>query len=223
MVTWAELRLQIREGILDDNPTDTSKRRFSDTKLLTYFGWALTRFASHTAVATATSFTEVSGTQVVMPSNVYGSLEDTAQVITGTGTSLVYHDPISRTKEVAPNSTGYLYYELPIRTINFKTTLTNETVRVNYFAYYNKPVNDTDIIGAPNWAFPALSYLVGAHAMAGLAVSRANIAQWAESPERGDPEDNPFRVQQQWFEEQYDNELRRQPKQMRNQYWRYNL
>ena len=99
---------------------------------------------------------------------------------------------------------------------------------IRYFAYYPAPVwgDDEDEIGAcllyfPDWAQDPIAYLIAAHALAGFSMDAASIKMWAESPEKGSPESNPFRAQQKWFMEAYERAIARVPIQPRVNYYRY--
>lgn len=220
-ITWGVFRDQVRAAVLKD----TAASRWDDEQLAVFVGWALDAFCAHTAVATATSFTGVTGMSVQMPDNIYERLDLSAQVVLNISTdSPVYLNPLFMTQGVSPrqNSGGRFFYELPDETLVFDQALTSPTeVTVRYFAFYNHPVSDDDTIDVPRWALPALGYLIGAHAITAYSMGRAQLAQWAESPEKGDPEDNPFRVQQKWLEELYEREISRHTAQKRSNFWRY--
>jgi hypothetical protein len=222
MMDWGTFRTQIREGVLNDNPSDVTKRRWSDTQLQIYVSWALNAFCAHTAMATATTIIGVTGTEVQLPPNVYESIERAGLVsVIYTGQTPQYLDPVNYTRGLDPNDEGNYYYIFPDNQLNLSFTPSSAlSATIRYFAYYNAPYADSDIITAPDWGFPAISYLVAAHAMSASAVRISQIRQFSESPDTGNPEHNPFTYQQQQFIKMYEIELMRHPRQVRENFFR---
>lgn len=242
---WSDFRLQIRSVILSDNPTDESKRRWDDEQLLAYLGWALDALCSHTSPARVMVATGVTGVSVPIPDDVYESLDISGRVSIFDGRNISYLDPVNRTKGIGPGSTGAVYRVKPATrtllpepvTVGDKVVTYTEVpsyieipqpnkavdVSVHYFGHYYKPVLDSDTLDIPNWAYTAVAYMIGAHAMAAFSTRSGQIRQWAENPEKGGPEDNPFRAQQRWFMQVYEQEISRIPRQNRADFFRNNV
>lgn len=214
MRTWGELLQHIRLAILKDNTPDeeTGEYRFSTEELLICAGWALSQFAAHTAMATSVVFTPATGTTYELPAEIYDgdTLEQVISVGFYDGKELNYLDPVRYTDGMSPNKeiTGFSIF--PDRILNIPQA-GNEasTLTLRYFAYWPTPSAPEDIIQTPRWAEVGLCYLIGAHALAGAGLKAAVIRQWGARPDTGSPEDNPLRVQQEWFMKLYECELRK--------------
>ncbi len=220
--TWGELRDQVRIAILKDvlsEDTPVDDLRWDDPELLISLEWALAQFAEHTAMATATGFTPATGSMYTLPDNIYDGdgTENTLFVaITDTGKSPVYLDSVRYTPMLSPmGSKGFYIHPDNTLQIGLPSTSTTATLTIQYFAYYPVPAADSDPILVPRWARMALAYLVGAHALSGASLKTATIRQFATKPDAGSPVDNPLRVQQKWFLEFAEAELRKHPRQDR--------
>lgn len=224
MLTWGELRAQVRESLLKDVPDEvTGAYRWSDSELLTYCGWALTTFARHTAVATATSFAPATGLDYDLPSNLYSGepLDLTGQVfIIKQNGDVEYLNPIRHTGGLDPfTSSGF--YTYPESVLHLTTAFgDSDILTVRYFAHYNVPTASADFLDVPHWALSPLAYLIAAHALSGASLKSASIRQWGTKPDTGSPEQNPLRLQQQWFLDMYERELQRYTPQERVNHFR---
>jgi len=221
MLTWSELRNQVREALLKD--TNPSEYRWSDSELLTYCSWALNTFARHTALASGTGFSPATGVEYNLPENLYDGepFDITGQVfvIDAAGT-IEYLNPIRYTGGLHPhNAKGF--YTYPDKVLHL-TQAFGETdlIQIRYYAYYTAPVSGEDPIEVPRWALNPLSYLIAAHALSGASLKTASIRQWGAKPDTGTPEHNPMKVQQQWFLEMYEREMQRFTPQERVQHFR---
>lgn len=221
MGTWGELRAQVRDALLKD--TDPTAYRWSDSELLTIFKWALDTFARHTAAATATAFTPANALEYPLPDNVYDAepFDLIGQVFVVDATGIVeYLNPVQHTNGLHPY-TARGFYTYPERVLHLTEAFAaTSTLQIRYYAYYNVPVADSDLIETPRWAQSALSYLMAAHALSGASLKTASIRQWGAKPDTGVPEQNPLKAQQQWFLEMYESELQRYPPQERVQHFR---
>lgn len=218
VIQWQDFRTMIRVGALQDNPDDPVKRRWTDDQLRIYVGWALNTLCAHTAMATATVIPDVSGTRIDLPGNVYADLERTGIVglVSASGT-VTYLNPTFFTSGLDPYAVGnQSFYTENNRTLILTTAPVGaNSLSLRYFAYYNVPFADTDTIDCPEWALTAVMWQTAAHAMTGYSNRAAQIRQWAEKPEQGTPEHNPFRQQQKWFTDLYEEEIRRHTPQVR--------
>ncbi len=227
-LTWGQFRLQIRNGILQDSvlAEGATEFRYTDESLRVACGWALDEFAQHTAVATSTSYSPATSLSYGLPDNLYDPepLEQTGFVYLSNGVDKpVYLDPINYTPVLEVyDDKGFMTY--PDHTLLLSNAGTDlDTLYVRYFAYYNHPYQDSDIIAVPQWALPALSYLVGGHAISGYALKSASIRQWGAKPDTGTPEQNPLRLQQREFFKIAHDSMDRFPRQDRTQWFRRNI
>jgi len=219
-LTLLSFRNSVRRSVLKDvNPTTP---RWSDSEISDFIAWSLDTFAHHTAQATSVSYTGVTGTTFTLPDNLFESLDESGQVYLKSGDTIKYLAPVRYANDRSVFSDDG-FYTFPDKTLNLvKTPVVNGSTTdliVRYFAYYNHPVQNTDTIDVPRWAVAALSYLVGAHSLAGVGMRSANISQWKEKPEAGGPEHNALRKQQEWFLEMYNLEIDRRHPQDRTNFW----
>lgn len=218
-IAWVYYRGQIRRTILRD--TNPANYRWSDEILRDCLWWALDQFASHTAQATATSFTgDGVTTQFDLPENVYDAIDESGMVYIQDGTRIKYLDPVRNTEGLTPNSdTGF--YIWPNNKINMSPApVSGSTITIEYFASYNRPYADSDTVDIPRWAEKAVSYLVAANALVSPGLKSANIRQWGQKPDTGTPEDNSLKEFQRWLVELYYEEINRHPSQERTNAFR---
>lgn len=217
MTTWADFRTQIRRTVLKDE--NATRYRWPDTVLLDAMNWSMDTLCAHTAIATGVEYAASGVGPYSLPDNTYESVEQSGQVYTRQSATIVYNydylNPVRYTDGMNFTSDKG-YYEWPEGQLCLlRDPGDTAIVGVRYFAYYNHLVADEDAIPVPRWSLIALAYLTAAYALTGDAVKSANIRQWAESPEKGTPEDNSLRKQQEYFFEQYEREISRYPRQDR--------
>lgn len=209
MTTWGEYRTQLRRSVLKD-PNQVT---WSDDILRDLMGWALDTFCAHTAVATGMTYSAVTGTTVAIPDNVFGDLEATGLVYLQT-TPIQVAEP-QFFQDQSPKGTTY-FYSLWGNQLVFNAAPGCD-VTLRYFAYYDRPVLDSDVVACPQWAESALTYLIGAYALTSIGVQSANISQWDE---KGNEENNALRAQQKYFMGLYEDALRRHSPQDRKNFYR---
>ena len=214
---------QLRSSLLRDENMD--KNRWSDPELLIYVGWALDTFADHTAVASATSYTPASDTEFTLPSNLFtGEGFDAAgMVYVEDGDSIWYLDPIRFNPEldVIDDEGFYTYPENTLHVNHVMEPGSTSILHVRYFAFYDHPIEEEDVINIPQWGHTAFSYLVAAHALSGPSLKTANVRTWNRKEDSGMPEHNPAQKLQTWFFQLYEREmLRHKPQDRRNFYHR---
>lgn len=219
MLTWAAYRDRVRRTILDDAIVDGNDPKWSNDQLLDCVRWSLQEFAAHTAVATATSFTmDGETTQIVVPEHAYESLIEAGMLTVTENDSLEYLKPSRRvlgTTEVA-HAGERSFWEWPRNILNLTfIPIAGAVVEVCYFALYNAPVNDNDIINIPAWAEQAVAYLMGAAAMAGKSVQTADIRRWLAKPDSGTPIQNSLIQQTDHFRLLYEQVVQKHPPQQR--------
>lgn len=209
---WGLFRTQLRRSILKDE----GQNIWTNPQLLDFLGWALDTFCAHTALVTSVSH-PVTGVTVALPSDVYDDFEFTARCYVIEGTRWIPVLPESESG-VAEGEYAYVRHTPNVLTLH-RNPPANAQFHCQYFAYYALPTADTDVLTVPRWAYPALSYLVGAHALASVGVQSANISQWKDKMDSGQPEHNALRVQQEWFLSLYERELSRVSPQDRRLQW----
>lgn len=210
---WSIFRAQIRRTVLND----ADKTSWTDdTVLLDAVNWALVEFCAHTAYQALTMYDspayDLQQTTFPVPTNLFDNLETTALIYTANGNQKrVYQSPLADLKS------GNTTFEVWGGQI-FLSEAPESTLYIRHFANYPAIAADTDMLAIPQWAFPAIAYLVGVHAFSSLATQSANISQWKEAPEKGNPEQNALRAHQKWLLEMYEREIARHSPQRRNHY-----
>lgn len=215
-LTWGDFRTQIRRSILKD----PDSANWSNDSLLDFCWWALDAFAAHTAAVTSVEYTGVTDTtEYALPENQYESIESAGLVYlraqSGAKTYLpAYSEPDRTDKDI-------YFEEIPAGNLVLSSApSTGQVLCVRYFAYWNRPTTDSDTIDTPIWSHKALAHLIGAYAMTGHGVVSANIGQWDDRTDSGQPENNPLRVQQKWLMEVYEREIFRHAIQDRQNFWK---
>lgn len=220
MATWAQLRNEIREGILKD-----STNKWSTNQLVYLFRWAADQFTSHTAPLRVDTFNN----DTLKPDGVtcYDLSSDTvfslsSEVFEPTNMAvLVDNSDGTRTRltRLNPFQYGEQGWRLDGQEIVLRAAPDAELM-VAYFSYYQLPealptapgegasqeeqdayaellaAHENFDIAVPRWVIPGLMYLTGAHAIAAGATSAAALRTFNTRKDSGDPEDNSFRVQQ---------------------------
>lgn len=217
---WSDLKAQIRRLLVDPFPTVSGTPRWSDQQLLDFIAWSLDALCSHTAIASASGFTcDGTNTVFTVPDNAYERIDLSGAVYVDDGAGgLSYLNPVRyNMRSLAMKG----YYLQPDNTIHLIQTPTSaSTLTVEYFAYYPHPIQDSDLVLTPSWATPALCYRVAAHAMSPLGGKSANIRQWGQKPDTGNPEDNSLQHQSEWYFQLYEQELLKAPRQERQSFYR---
>lgn len=216
-MNWLILKNQVRRILRDTTPT---KYRWQEEDLLDYAAWTLDALCSHTAIATATSFTlDNITTQFILPDNLYESIDRSGLVYADDGTTKAYLVPVKYNYITKANS-GYYVNGIGNRTLNIISPKTvNGTLNVKYFAVYPHPLVDEDELQTPNWATAAIVFRMASYALDPFAGRRANIAQWNTRDDSGRPTDNPLAEQSQIFYEAWLKELSNYPIQQRENYF----
>lgn len=213
---WQTFRESIRATILND--TVSSRYKWSNDELLAYLRWSLKALCQHTAVATATSFVADGETSVFpIPDNCFENVAETGAVYVENGTTKTYLNPV-KLNQLQRAVTGYYVMGSNLNLIEMPES--SETVRLYYFAYYDVPVFDTDVLTFPDWAEAALSYKIGAHAMTKYATKFAGINQWNRNTDKGNPEDSSMGERSLVYNAMWEQELSKMPPQRRENFFR---
>jgi hypothetical protein len=213
-ITWADYRDYIRIGLLNDEDLSENNGptpNWSNEQLLIFLEWAQNAFCSHTAKVQESVTLDYTGTTLALPTNVYDNFGNTAFVQVNSGNSpVVYKSAVHAYGAGLSTTVGHYYVEIPSGTLKFlKEIKKDSTVTITYFSKYAVPASDTDLLEIPDWSHAAIANLVAAHAQMNYAMRRANLSQWAETPEKGNPEDNPFMIMHKAFTQTYEREIGR--------------
>lgn len=201
MITWATLRAQTRRSVLNDAIVAGRDEKWSNTQLLDAVKWALDEFCAHTAVATATSFTmDGSDSSVSLPDNVYLSPEEAGVVLLTENDKRAYLKPYLRVPgdvfsedALTADTEPRMFWEQPSGTLHFGfVPSSGSTIEIQYFAYYNHPINDESEIAIPRWAEYPVALLIGCSAITEASAQTSNIRQYGVRPDTGNPEHNPL-------------------------------
>lgn len=205
---WSELRSTVLRTILND----TNGAKYQNPVLLDCCAWALDRFVTHTAVVSSVEI-PASTTQFTLPDNVFEPIDVASTMYSVVDSEYLYYAPREYTEET--NIPAERQYYIVGSSLRFLTAPTS-TVTLEYYAYYNVPVVDSDTVAIPRWSRMAVSYLIAAYAqlndMTGNVAARANPAK---AIDMGSPEDSGYRTQYQFLVSQYDKELQRYTPQSR--------
>jgi hypothetical protein len=215
MTTWAEFRQRMRETSLNDVGLDVP--RYSDALLLNAYSMALRGFASHTARNAIYTSEGFSGSSIPLPADSVWDFSSTAFFVVKDGETKRQLASSMDQAGVTPITKGGFFYVWG-NTIYLQEELTDVGVEIMYYAHWVPPVENDDVLDIPAWSEPALIYLTSAHAIAGYAMNRTQLSQWAETPEKGSPEDNPFRRHHKWLIELYEIEIQRYPSRTFNRF-----
>lgn len=210
---WSEFRTALRRSVLKDESALT----WSNEALLDVCKSALDVLAAHTAVATGAVLSPASS-EYTLPSNLYGSLEETGALFTVNASSQVTR------WYVATYFPEEVYGEYLFRTWGDRLILTeapadSDVLELRYFAYYDHPISDNSVLGIPRWSNLAFSYLMAAIALTPVSMQSSNINQWKTKTDSGQPEQNALKVAQDWMYTLYEREIARYPRQDRKTYF----
>lgn len=211
-ITWGAYREQVRRSLLKD----TTQTTWQDDELRDMVWWALDVFCAHTAAVTSVTI-PATGTIYTVPENLYSPLEETGLLYldaNGTVTNLYTARPGISHED--PETYSVWGSEIVLET----QPVAGANLVIRYFAYYNHPYSDDDTIDIPRWAFSAFNHLVTAYALTPVGVQSANISQWKDRQDSGQPENNALRVQQQHHYKLYEQELSRVPPQDRSNFYK---
>jgi len=204
MITWGAYREQIQAAVLRDVDSAT----WTKEVLLTVFGWALKTLATHTAREASVTYT-VTGVSLPLPADMSGRLEDGSMIYNTTSAGKqVYF----KAWEESPDAKT-AYYTWASRIYHPETA--TGTLTILYFADWEVPVSDSDLLALPQWSYTPLQFLVSAYALTSVGNESANIRQWEER----DSERNALREQQINMLNLYDREIARHKRQIRQSHF----
>jgi len=220
MVTWAEYV----DEILNNELRDINNTTWTPGQVYTLIGWALDTFCSHTALLKETTYetgdTGPNGaidmeteTQFFVPDDAFEKLQQASQVYSvGVDDIVTNYDPLSTTPGLHINDqTENSFYVWPENVLTLNAAPGADSVlHIRYFAYYARPVIDTDdavSLPIPRWAHKPVATLVAAYAMESLGVESANIDRWKDKSDSGNPEHNALRKQQEFLIRQYEYQI----------------
>jgi len=230
-IQWQTYREQIRRSVLND----VELSQWSDETLSDCAGWALDTFCAHTALPKTytldadsnalldTPYDLSTETVFNLPDDMYEGVEFEGQIAIVKSGVLYHLDP----RENTPGMHPYSYDATPTyHTFEDSTVILSEpigvdgTLVIRYYAYFPKPVDDTDTLAIPRWAEQAIAFLTGSYALAQIAIQSANIDRWKEKSDSGQPEQNALKAMQEYMFQQYERAIARYPTQDRVNYFR---
>jgi hypothetical protein len=217
-LTWADYKTQLRGSVLKD-PDSTV---IEDADLLNVVNWAMDIFAAHTAVPSIATLDLVDDEtlQYVLPDDMFEPVDIAGRVyIKDADSKITYLKPINEVPGLTVrNNKGNGFYIWPDTTLNLLEELDpTDILKIAYFAYYPPLADDDDEIAVPRWSYPALNYLISALALTGSGIQSANISQWKDRQDSGQPENNALRVHIDHLWKQYYNAIaRREPQDRTN-------
>jgi hypothetical protein len=107
------------------------------------------------------------------------------------------------------------WIEYPHGNVSLSEELSSETtVKLYYFSYWNAPSSDTDsdfVIEVPPPAHIGMVYYTGAHCLMPKAVDAAQIRQFNQRMDSGNPEHNPLKVEAKYLLERFYQEMKMMP------------
>ena len=210
-ITLFDLTDEIRTMLLDDAlPDEGGLYKFTAPHIKFAIWWATDQFANHTAQASSVSF-DATVYDYALPSNRFdGDKIDTSASVWLLETSSgirTYLDPVEYSSNLE-RDTGYGFYTFPDDVLHL-TSLprTGNSLGIDYFAFYDHPETDTDLVTIPRWAISSVCYLAAAHVLSNESLKTANIRQYAADQDKGTPEHNPLVKQQENYICLYEREL----------------
>lgn len=229
MVLWATLREKVRRTILADTiDPNTDEANWTDEQLLDCAMWALDEFTTHTAYPVRAHFSKAVvkmepdvrynmkvDREFLLPNDMFGDFESQSRVLHRSRRGEFLLDPLFHSKGKHPQfSRGY--YLRPGNRIVVEADMEEaDELIVDYFAHYPFNGGNSEDIAVPRWAEMPLAYLIGAHAMTSVGIRSANINQWKNKDDSGNPEHNAFRAQQKWLIDMYERGISRHSSQDR--------
>lgn len=113
-------------------------------------------------------------------------------------------------------NTQYIdWIEYPHGSLSLSEQLSSdEKLKLFYFAYWNAPSSDTDTeftFEVPDPAHIGMVYYTGAHCLMPKAVDAAQIRQFNQRMDSGNPEHNPLKVEAKYLLERFAQEMKLMP------------
>lgn len=194
MTTWQDISNELSTLFKDPNkssyPEELRKVAFkraceyfavTHTAPLRTVSASATAYAEGVFVSFPSDFLELPGGGVQIPStsNSKGRWLQLASIIPG--------------GEVPEN--GYISMSNGIYL--FDKTIT--AVTLWYYGQYTVPSSDSTIVDLPPWSFWAVINLTAANSLFTRMMAQANLRQFSDKRDAGDPEDNPPRKQAEFF------------------------
>jgi hypothetical protein len=113
------------------------------------------------------------------------------------------------------NSAYNDWIEYPYGSISLsEELLDDEEIKLYYFAHWSAPASDTDqtfVFEVPPQAYIGMVYYAGAHCLMPKAVDAAQIRQFNQRMDSGNPEHNPLKVEAKYLLERFYAEMKLLP------------
>lgn len=207
---WGDLKTRVRRTLLADT-ADTL--RYTDDVLADAARFALNDLAHHTALPSLATDSTADGeiTAFDLPADLY-ELAAIA-IVDGTEIEMVSLADVSYFPAL---DEGYYVWANQFNVIDAPAE--GVVIKFYYYAYYPYPDDDADEVTIPGWMESAAALFIAAYALSWGATKQANIRQWGQKPDTGDPEDNSLMQLQKHYFKLADQELLRYPRQTRENF-----
>jgi hypothetical protein len=109
------------------------------------------------------------------------------------------------------------WIEYPLGYISLNTTPAGN-LRLYYFAFWNAPTSETDqsfVLEVPQMAHLGMIYYAASHCLIPKAVDSAQIRQFNQRMDSGNPEHNPLKVEAKYLLERFYQEMKMMPSYVR--------
>lgn len=107
------------------------------------------------------------------------------------------------------------WIEYPFGSISLSIALsTDAELRLYYFAFWDAPANDADqdfVFTVPQMAWNGMVYYAASHCLMPKAVDAAQIRQFNQKMDSGNPEHNPLKVESKFLLERFYQEMKLMP------------
>lgn len=204
MITFEVFKLRVLRVLDDldrDNPT------WTDDDLLDYANEALAALSMHTAQQVVVDSVLTADTSSYAMPDGYLS-PGPVWLISGTYRYLLTPFELEPgqdlpTQVVSGRRTEY--YEWPAGTLSFLRPLASgDTLRLQYYAYWDRLEVDSDTLAIPRWMEDALKWDMLQRAMSKPGAQASSLGQYKTKRDLGNPEDNPLLDYAKWCQKQFD-------------------
>ena len=218
--TWSTLRTEIARKL-----NDPSMATYTAAMLLDAVNDALSAFAaSHTGVASDVTLTGDGTTYTFdLPTDMVDSENAGIYAVQWKEQEWIYPERFWwRVKwpatERSTTSKPKAYVLWPRGSISFtQIPGSGDAIILHYIAYYEEVLVVGDIIDVPRWAFEAIKCYVCSVTLSAAFAKSANIRQWNQREDSGEPEDNPLLRLAKYYMTRYFNLLTMHPEPQYNQ------
>lgn len=204
MATFGQLKNRI-VFILGDDPNESTD--ISDDLLSNAIDSALDAILPQCWKPSLYTLTG-SASRYALPADVYE-----VQGVYDSGTRVFLDPAVLAPGEPSSSSSGNGWLEYPYGYISLYTALSSSGGVLYYAAKWTKPVNESDVIDAPEYAVTALTLYGASYAVLNKAAAAAALGNYKTRLDSGTPEDQPLQNFANYLLKRYETEMMRMPKQ----------